>query len=101
MNYENTSTGEIISEEDYIKLTPEDQFNYRATSFNVTHRLNENREEDGSYSLLETIVAAEVISDIFDNSSTPDNDFSSSDNSSSDCSGGGGDFGGGGAGGEY
>jgi hypothetical protein len=60
-------------------------------------------QDDDSSSIISTIIAAEVISEIFssDQSDTVDFTSSSSDNSNSDMDFGGGSGGGGGAGGDW
>jgi len=56
--------------------------------------------DDGS-SLLNTIIAAEIIGSAFDTSASFDSSSSCDASSSSDFSGGGGDFGGGGSSGDF
>ena len=97
MNYENIYTREIISENCYEKLSDHKKESYRITSSVPTHRYN---DDSNDFSLIETVIAAEVVSDMFDNSSTPDNDVSIPDDSPN-VDMGGGDFGGAGAGGEW
>jgi uncharacterized membrane protein YgcG len=98
MNYRNTETGEIISENCYYKLSLNKRDPYVQCYAKPTHEVDESSD------LLTTLIIAETLIDSSNSFDTNSNNDTSSFDSTPDIPStdfGGGDFGGGGASGDY
>lgn len=87
----------VLDQECYNKLYSTHQTDYTATQERPTHKVEED-DSDAGFSIIETIVATEIISDLLSDN-IPTTDYSTPETTSPDF--GGGDFSGGGATGDF